>query len=108
MINTPPAGTRPASTDQSVLYCMIATQAGIFLTESRAVLIARDDRTELRATEFSRPGALLNAFINRGLRRYLLAFEDGRTFGADLVDTTWGAGGRRLCRFLLDATTSVA
>jgi len=107
-MSTIPSLSPSTDAERAVQRCTIATRAGAFLSDGRAVLIARAGGSEVRVTEFSHPGALLNAYINRGMRYYTLTFEDGRGVAAELVDTTWERGGRRLCRFLLQSGDSVS
>jgi hypothetical protein len=79
----------------------VLTRAGVYLTDGLTVLLDRAPRVEARVTELTEPGALLNAYLGKGVRDFLLALEDGRTLRADLIATTWQISGRRLCRFLL-------
>jgi len=65
------------------------------------VLLPRGEAVEARVTELTEPGALLNAYVGKGQRWFVLSLEDGRALSAKLVGTSWQAAGRRLCRFLL-------
>jgi hypothetical protein len=84
-----------------VQRCTVLTRAGAYLTDGLTVLIDRAPQIEARVTELTEPGALLNAYLGKGVRSFLLTLEDGRTLHADLTSTSWQSSGRRLCRFLL-------
>jgi hypothetical protein len=67
----------------------------------------RSGETEARVTELTEPGALLMAYVGRGIRRFMISLENGSEFDAELFDTSWQSSGRRLCRFALAAHVEV-
>jgi hypothetical protein len=85
--------------DSPVQRCTVLSQAGAYISDGLAVVIDRGVTAEVRLTELTEPGALLNAHLGRGARRFLLSLEDGRTVGATLMATSWQSPGRRMCRF---------
>lgn len=84
-----------------VQRCLVRTPDGGYVTEGIAVLIERPSGTEARITELTEPGALLMAYVGRGIRRFSLLLESGEECGAELLGTSWQSSGRRLCRFAL-------
>jgi hypothetical protein len=101
--NASPAASSPGG---GVHRCTVIATNGHRLTDGIAVLIYSERCAEARLTELSEPGALLIAYLGRGVSRYVLALDDGHTIGAELVNMVWQQPGRRLCRFLLDTTAS--
>jgi hypothetical protein len=83
--------------------CTIWTPDRGYITEGIAVRVERPAGTEVRITELSEPGALLMAYVGRGVRRFRLIFGDGIASEAELISTAWQSSGRRLCRFALTA-----
>ena len=77
------------------------SRSGDYLTGGRAVLLPRGEVIEARVTELTEPGTLLNAYVSKGQRWFVLSLEDGRALPAELLGTTWQSAGRRLCCFLL-------
>ncbi len=96
----PPLVAAIAERDAIVRGCAILHPSGAHLSDGLAVLIERDAATEVRVIELTAPGALLSAYVNRGVRRFLLALDGVAPRPADLIDTTWQPTGRRLCRFV--------
>lgn len=83
--------------------CTIRAMNGAYVTDGIAVLIARPGETEARITELTEPGALLMAFVGRGIQQFIIGLDDGREFESELLGTSWHPPGRRLCRFALAA-----
>lgn len=92
-----------ATASTPVQRCTIQTSDAGYVTEGIAVRIERPAGTEVRITELTEPGALLMAYVGRGVRRFRLTFGDGAVSEAELIGTTWQSSGRRLCRFMLMA-----
>src|SRR5262245_52361050 len=78
---------RLATPELPVQRCTVLTRAGAYITDGLTVLIDRAPQIEARVTELTEPGALLNAYLGKGVRSYLLALEDGRTLHAELTAT---------------------
>jgi hypothetical protein len=102
-----PARASRVRTSTPVQRCTVRTSSGGYVTEGIAVLIERPSGLEARITELTEPGALLMAFVGRGVRRFSLRLEDGSEYEAELAGTSWQSSGRRLCRFALTAPSGV-
>jgi hypothetical protein len=84
-----------------VQRCTVRTPDGGHITDGIAVLIERPGGREARVTELTEPGALLMAYVGRGVRRFSLEFENGEDHDAELLGTSWQSSGRRVCRFTI-------
>lgn len=82
-------------------WCAIQTVDGRLLSRGSATVFDPMQPERICVTDLTRPGDLLDAYIGRGVRRFLLDFDGGPLVVAELVRTSWRQVGGRLCCFLV-------
>lgn len=94
-----PAVQGLAAPDRTPRRCAVRTLDGRHLTAALASVTDAARPERVCVTDLETPGALLDAYIGRGMRRFLVAVEGGPALLAELGNMAWRARGGRLCCF---------